>query len=109
VEIVTIDQQHAWDGDYLDAEAAYTSVDALISGSMFTLLGELPRMTAMKWIHTFSIGVDHPGYQQVIDSGVTLTNGAGSQSMPIAQYVLLMMLHHVKGMASWERAQARRE
>ena len=29
--------------------------------------------------------------------------------MPIAQYVLLMMLHHVKGMTAWERAQARRE
>src|SRR5262249_52672550 len=109
VEIVTLDQEHGWDGDHLDAEAAYTSVDSLVSGSIFTLLRELPRMPKVKWIHTFSIGLDHPGYQQILDQGITLTNGAGSQSMPIAQYVLLMMLHHVKGMANWERAQARRE
>ncbi len=107
--IVTLNVDGSWGGDPTDAELAYISVDALISGSIMTLVRELPRIDTMRWIHTFSIGVDHPAFRPIVDRGITLTNGAGTQSMPIAQYVLLMMLHHIKCMPAMERAQARRE
>jgi phosphoglycerate dehydrogenase-like enzyme len=47
-------------------------------------------------------------YRPIVERGITFTNGAGSQSIPIAQYILLMMLHHAKRMDLWERSQARR-
>ena len=107
--IVTLGADGSWNGDPSDAEVGYVSVDSFVNGSIMELVRELPRLTALRWIHTFSIGVDHPAYARIVERGITLTNGAGTQSMPIAQYVFLMMLHHVKGMAAWERAQARRE
>ena len=107
--IVTLDADGSWNGDPTDAEVGYVSVDSFVNGSIMALVRDLPRLTALRWVHTFSIGVDHPAYARIVERGITLTNGAGTQSMPIAQYVFLMMLHHVKGMAAWEQAQARRE
>jgi phosphoglycerate dehydrogenase-like enzyme len=107
-EVVTI-SPGGWSGGPAGAEAAYVSVDSLIDGSVQLLIEELPRLSRLRWVHTFSIGVDDPSFRLIVDRGITLTNGAGTQSMPMAQYVLLMMLHHVKGMASWERNQAQRQ
>lgn len=108
-ELVTLNADSTWGGDPTEAEAGYMSVDCLISGAVGRLLADLPRMEKLRWVHTFSIGVDDPAYRLIVDRGITMTNGAGTQSIPIAQYVLLMMLHHIKGMANWERQQARRE
>jgi len=109
IELVRLNPDRTWADDPVEAEAAYLSVDALISGSMLRLFDDLPHLTRLRWLHTFSIGVDHPAFLRVVERGITLTNGAGTQSIPIAQYVLLMMLHHAKGMTNWERAQARHE
>jgi phosphoglycerate dehydrogenase-like enzyme len=108
-ELVTLNADSTWSGDPTAAEAGYISVDSLISRSFGRLVEDLPQMQKLRWVHTFSIGVDDPAYRQIVDRGITMTNGAGTQSIPISQYVLLMMLHHVKGMANWERQQARRE
>jgi phosphoglycerate dehydrogenase-like enzyme len=108
-DFITLNADGSWGGDPAEAEAGYVSVDSLVAGSIRTLVRDLPRMRALRWVHTFSIGVDDPAFRRIVEHGIRLTNGAGTQSMPIAQYVLLMMLHHVKGMAAWERNQARRE
>jgi phosphoglycerate dehydrogenase-like enzyme len=97
-----------WRGDPAGAEAAYISVDCYIDGSVGLLIRALGELSTLRWVHTFSIGVDDPAYGLIVERGITFTNGAGSQSMPIAQYVLLMMLHHVKRMGEWERNQAAR-
>lgn len=107
--LVTLGADGSWSGDPAGAEVGYVSVDMFVNGSVRTLVRDLPRLACLRWVHTFSIGVDDPAYQAVIDRGITLTNGAGTQAMPIAQHVLLMMLHHVKGMANWEEAQRRHE
>jgi phosphoglycerate dehydrogenase-like enzyme len=91
-----------WQGDPDGAELAYISVDSLVDGSIRLLVEALPKLS-LKWVHTFSIGLDDPAYRRIVDQGIPLTNGVGTQSQPIAQHVLLMMLHHVKGMANWER------
>jgi len=79
------------------------------SGIVAELLQSLPALPALRWIHTYSVGVDHPMYRPIVARGITFTNGAGSQSIPIAQHILLMMLHHAKRMRVWEAAQARHE
>lgn len=91
-----------WQGDPAGAELAYVSVDGFVDGSVWRLVESLPSLP-LTWVHTFSIGLDDPVFRTIVDRGITLTNGAGTQSQPIAQHVLLMMLHHVKGMANWER------
>lgn len=109
VECITIDEQHVWHGEPSAADAAYLSFDMYPSRVVTTVLDALPRLSGLRWIHTYSIGVDHPMYRPIVERGITLTNGAGSQSVPIAQHVLLMMLHHAKRMDIWEAAQAARE
>jgi phosphoglycerate dehydrogenase-like enzyme len=109
VECVTVDEQHVWHGEPSAAEAAYLSFDMYPSRVVTTVLDALPRLSALRWIHTYSIGVDHPMYRPIVERGITFTNGAGSQSIPIAQHVLLMMLHHAKRMDIWEAAQAARQ
>lgn len=91
-----------WQDNPAGAELAYVSVDSLVDGSVRLLVEALPRLS-LRWVHTFSIGLDDPAYRRIVERGILLTNGAGTQSQPIAQHVLLMMLHHVKGMAHWER------
>src|SRR5262249_5778634 len=99
--IVRLMNDGTWDGDPATAEAAYISVDSLVAGSVDALERDLAKLTALRWVHTFSIGLDLPLYGVMLDRGITLTNGAGTQGPPIAQYVVLMMLFHAKGMARW--------
>lgn len=108
LKLVTIDTQHAWHGDPADAVAAYLSFDMYPSRTVATVLDEVNRMPNLRWIHTYSIGVDHPMYRPIVERGITFTNGAGSQSIPIAQHILLMMLHQAKRMDIWEAARAER-
>lgn len=87
--LVTIDTDGRWSGDPADADAAYLSFDMYPSGVVRRLLADLPRLTTLRWVHTYSIGVDHPMYLPLVQRGITFTNGAGSQSIPIAQHILL--------------------
>lgn len=107
-ELVVLRPDGTWERDPATVEAGYLSVDMLVDGSFTTLFRDILAMPRLRWVHTFSIGVDHPGYRVIVDRGITFTNGAGTQAIPIAQYVLLMMLHHIKGMPAWERHQAAR-
>lgn len=109
LELVTVDEGFTWSGDPVQADAAYLSFDMYPSRIVSAVLAELPRLVKLRWVHTYSIGVDHPMYRPIVERGIFLTNGAGSQSIPIAQHTMLMMLHQAKRMDLWERAQAARE
>lgn len=100
-DFILLRNDGAWEGDAATAEAAYLSVDSLVSGSAEVFERDFAKFAALRWVHTFSIGLDWPIFRTVFEAGVTLTNGAGTQSQPIAQYVILMMLYHAKGMANW--------
>jgi phosphoglycerate dehydrogenase-like enzyme len=91
VELVTLDEHGAWHGDPAGADAAYLSFDMYPSGIVGRLLAELPRLSSLRWVHTYSVGVDHPMYLPLVERGLLFTNGAGSQSIPIAQHILLWM------------------
>lgn len=63
----------------------------------------------LRWLHTFSTGVDHPTFHTFLDRGVRLTTSAGSSARPIAQTVALYLLALSRDLPSWVRAQDRAE
>lgn len=104
------DGELAWSGDPASADVCCFSEDMWADLDLRrTVLPVVFRLEGLKWFHTFSAGVDAPVFQQLIERGTKLTNSAGASAPAIAQYVLAMMLHHVKGMGTWEEQQRRRE
>lgn len=94
-------------GDPAAVELAFLSGD-LYPDHMrdFVLaLGAAPRL---RWLHTFSAGVDHPWFQTLRARGVRLTTSSGAHAVPIAQTVLLYLLALSRGLPAWQDAQRRR-
>jgi phosphoglycerate dehydrogenase-like enzyme len=62
----------------------------------------------LRWLHTFSAGVDHPWFQALLARGVRLTTSSGAHAVPIAQTVALYLLALSRGLPAWADAQRRR-
>jgi D-2-hydroxyacid dehydrogenase (NADP+) len=97
-----------WPERAQNADVAYFSQDFWwrehgrpVGARLFTL----PRL---RWFHSFSAGVDHPAFRMLLQRGVLLSNSSGSSSVPIAQYVLAMMLRVVKRMDALAEEQRER-
>lgn len=65
--------------------------------------------SSMKWMHTFSAGVDSPFFIQVMERGVTLTNSTGATASPIAQTAILYMLALSRNVRAWFQHQDKHE
>ena len=65
--------------------------------------------TRLKWLNSVYAGVESFPLALLSERGVVLTNGAGINAVPIAEYVLMLMLVHAKGYRSVVHAQDRRE
>ena len=63
----------------------------------------------LKWLHTFSAGVDSPFFIQLMERGVRLTNSSGATASPIAQTAILYMLALSRNVRAWMRHQDKRE
>lgn len=63
----------------------------------------------LKWFNTLSAGVDPFPLDMFRERGVVLTNGAGLNAVPIAEYVVMGMLVLAKGYREVVRAQDRHE
>lgn len=55
----------------------------------------------LKWLHTFSAGVDSPFFIQLMERGVRLTNSSGATASPIAQTAILYMLALSRNVRAW--------
>ena len=97
-----------WSGDADAAEVVYFSEDFWTSGSFRTLLPQLFSLPRLRWLHTFSAGVDNPAFRTIVERGALLTNAAGTTAEPIAQYVLAMLPRIVKRTDAWAAAQRER-
>lgn len=62
----------------------------------------------LKWLQTFSAGIDSPFFGDLMARGVRLTTASGATASPIAQTVVLYMLALSRDLRSWMRAQDRR-
>jgi phosphoglycerate dehydrogenase-like enzyme len=65
-------------------------------------------LPTVRWLHSFSAGVDHSAFRALLERGVLLTNSPGGSSPAIAQYVIGMMLRVAKRMDAWSAAQRER-
>ena len=65
--------------------------------------------TKLKWLNSIYAGVDAFPLDLLAQRGVALTNGAGINAVPIAEYVVMLMLSHAKNYREVVRAQERRE
>lgn len=63
----------------------------------------------LKWLHTFSAGVDNPFFKQLGERGVRLSNSSGATASPIAQTALLYMLALSRNVRAWMQHQDARE
>lgn len=63
----------------------------------------------LRWMHSFSAGVDHPVWQMFLDRGVQVTNSSGAGGTSIAHHVLLQLLAMRRDLPDMLRAQARHE
>ena len=63
----------------------------------------------LKWLHTFSTGVDSPIFRSFVERGVRLTNSAGTAASPIAQTVMMYMLAHSRDFKGFVRQQQQHE
>jgi phosphoglycerate dehydrogenase-like enzyme len=78
-------------GDVSDAEVFirwWTGLESFVR-----VLESAPRL---RWVHSPSAGVDHLLIPRIMESEIILTNSAGAHAIPIAEFVLLYMLNHVK-------------
>lgn len=65
--------------------------------------------TNLKWLHTFSAGVDNPFFKQLQERGVRLSNSTGATASPIAQTAILYMLALSRNVRAWIQHQDARE
>ncbi|HEX5938774.1 MAG TPA: D-2-hydroxyacid dehydrogenase [Dehalococcoidia bacterium] len=98
LEIVGLDKEGQVDGPDDSFDAVFLSPD-MFFGAARHLFQYLER--PVKWFHTSSAGVDHPAFRQVMERGVRLSNGGGTQAKPIAQWTLMFMLAAAKGLRPW--------
>ena len=59
----------------------------------------------IRWLHTFSAGVDSPVFAEFVRRGARLTTSSGSSARPIAQTVVMMILGLSRDMPAWTLAQ----
>jgi phosphoglycerate dehydrogenase-like enzyme len=97
-----------WTGDVDAADVAYFSEDFWTIPNNRPLIVQLFALPHLRWFHSFSAGVDHPAFRGLLERGALLTNSAGASNVPIAQYVLGMMLRVAKRMDGWAEAQRER-
>jgi phosphoglycerate dehydrogenase-like enzyme len=68
----------------------------------------LPTAPRLRWVHTRAAGVDRgqlQPLQRFREVGITVTNGSGISSTPIAEYVVMAMLAIAKGLPGLLTAQ----
>ena len=73
-------------------------------------MAEVMRLaTKLKWLNSVFAGVEAFPLDMLAERGVVLTNGAGINAVPIAEYVVMLMLAQCKGYREVVRAQDRHE
>lgn len=87
-----------------DAEIGW--FDFYVKPDMAEAIGHAGKM---RWLHTLYAGVDGIPLDQLASQGTVLTNGAGTNAVGIAEYVVMGMLNIAKGYRDVVRAQDRHE
>ncbi len=60
------------------------------------LVRQIPQMKELKWVMTFSSGVDHWEKSGLLSREIPLVHLPGGSGIPVAEFVIGLMLNHVK-------------
>lgn len=95
------------DADCARLDCAFFSNDVfpVYSRQFFSTVRKAP---ALKWLHVFNAGVDHPIYTEMLRRGVRLTTSAGATSEPIAQTAIAGLLMLARNFPRWLAGQHER-
>jgi D-2-hydroxyacid dehydrogenase (NADP+) len=96
------------EADLGQVEAAYFSGD-LYPVRAREFWRPLLRAPRLRWLHTYSAGVDDPVFQRLRARGVQLTTSSGAAAEHIAQTVMLYVLALSRDLRGWLDAQQRHE
>ena len=86
--------------DYAKIEALYFSGDIFPERSREFAIAAL-KAENLRWMHTFSAGVDDTFFASLLERGVRLTTSSGAQAVPIAQTVILYLLALSRDLPGW--------
>src|SRR5262245_1728212 len=62
----------------------------------------------MRWLHTFSAGVDHPVFKGLLARGVRVTTSSGASAAAVAQTAIMFMLALSRNLPAHVAAQGER-
>lgn len=93
------------EGDPGTVEIVFFSYD-LFPDRTVDFLKLAVRCPELRWLHTFSAGVDDPFFRGLLERGIRLSTSSGAQAAPIAQTVMLYLLAHSRDLRGWLRDQA---
>lgn len=96
------------DADTSAAECAWLSADLFYSGRLDLFFDGCRRAPALRWVHTSSAGTDGAWFDELLARGVRLTT-SHVNDVPIAEYVLGMVLRHFQRHDEWMTARAARQ
>jgi phosphoglycerate dehydrogenase-like enzyme len=96
----------------LDPEQVAAIEVAVYSADIFENRGRsffsaVRKAARLRWLQTFSAGVDHPVFGELQQRGVRLTTAAGVAAVPIAQTAIAGLLMLARGFPHWLAAQRR--
>ena len=92
------------EADLARIEVVFFSGDAY-PGRTVAFISACLHAPNLRWLHTFSAGVDSPVFAEFVRRGSLLTTSSGSSARPIAQTVVMMILGLTRDMPAWTRAQ----
>lgn len=69
---------------------------------------ELAKAPNLRWIHTWSAGVDHSLFPELVASEVVMTCSKSNGAVPLAEHAMLLMLMLNRDAIRWIRAQDER-
>jgi len=90
-----------------DVEVAYFSGD-LFPDRVRPLASALRAIPDLRWLHTFSAGVDDRFFQRMLARGIRISTSSGASAVPIAQTVMLYLLALSRDLPGWLADQAAR-
>lgn len=96
-----------------ETDLARTQV-AFFSGDSYpdraaNFMGAVLRAPALRWLHTFSAGTDHPVFAGLFARGVRISTSSGAAAGPIARTVVMYLLALSRDLPRLLRAQAAHE
>lgn len=81
---------------YVDEKALPQDLSHINIVGTWPLVRQIPQMKDLKWVMTFSSGVDHWEKSGLLPREVPLVHVPGGSGVPVAEFVMGLLLNHVK-------------